>query len=261
MKRNGYIAAALLMATGAAFAQERAEQKIEPGTETSGVVSIDTIVVQRAVVVKAVEKEPVVLADGFVSETVTADTPLNAEGFISEAKGLNTLVVPELTRLTAAVYDVDGKLKRPENLDRWVFLSTTLGMTYMGTPMDPEDPGHFSTVMIEPDAYEHFLKTGSFGDGTIFAKIIHQSKLGHGGVSMGENIYLEVHVKDKQRYPQSGSGFYAWAPGDADFAEAFPDDMGCLACHQEQAAYQDVFTQFYPVIRAQAVAAKATREK
>jgi len=153
---------------------------------------------------------------------------------------------------TAILFDKEGKLKRPENLEEWVFMGSSLGMTYIPTDMDPEDPGHFSTVMMEPAAYKHFRKTGKFEDGTVFAKIIHDSKVGHGGASMDEQIYLEIHVKDKQRYPETGSGFFAWSPGDAEYAEMFPTEMGCVACHKDRAAYDDVFTQFYPTIRKQA---------
>jgi len=157
----------------------------------------------------------------------------------------------------AVSFDKDGKLKRPKNLESWVFLGTTLGMTYINTTMDPDDPGYFSTVMIEPEAYKHFLETGAFADGTVFAKIIHDSEVGEGGASMGERVYLEAHVKDMRRYPETGSGFFAWAPNDPAYAEVLPDEAGCIACHQQKAAYQDVFTQFYPTVRGRAEAAKA----
>jgi len=260
MKWIGIITVSLLLAGGAVNAQGSVEQEVVPGTEIAKAVSIKTLVVPNHTGASARAEEKRITKESFVSKVVSADTMLSAESFIAEPESLETQVVPYAAPpLTAAVYDTDGKFKRPENLDRWVFLSTTLGMTYMDAPMDPEDPGYFSTVMIEPSAYEHFRATGNFADGTVFAKIIHQSELGHGGVSMGENIYLEVHVKDKKRYPESGSGFYAWAPDDSDYADAFPNDMGCVACHQEKAAYQDVFTQFYPVIRAQAAATKVAK--
>lgn len=146
-------------------------------------------------------------------------------------------------------FDAGGKLKRPSNFDDWVFLGTTIGMTYIDAELDPENPGLFSTVLMEPEAYQYFQKTGQFAEGTVFAKFVHASELSDGGVSMGDQVYLEMHVKDKRRYPETGSGFFGWAPSEPDYAEAFSVDMGCVACHKKNAAYDDVFTQFYPRLR------------
>lgn len=160
-------------------------------------------------------------------------------------------------KLQSAIFDEKGNLKRPENIESWVFLGSSLGMTYTDAAIDPDNPGFFSSVFMESNAYKLFQQTGKFSDGTVFAKILYRSKLEDGGVSMGKPVYLEVHVKDRERFPETVSGFYGWSPSDPDFAEMFPVSMGCVACHQERAAYDDVFTQFYPTIRDRAAEAKA----
>ncbi len=163
----------------------------------------------------------------------------------------------QIGKLKGPIFDEKGNLKRPENIESWVFLGSSLGLTYSDAVRDPDKPGFFSSVFMEPNAYKLFMQTGKFADGTVFAKILYRSKLEDGGVSMGKPVYLEVHVKDRERFPETVSGFYAWAPNDPDFAEKFPVSMGCVACHQERAAYDDVFTQFYPTIRNRAAEAKA----
>lgn len=196
-----------------------------------------------------IDKLESVISDENVSGAVDLTQQVRKEICVT-----TTDAVPQaqINKLENAIFNEKGNLKRPENIESWVFLGSSLGLTYSDAVRDPDKPGFFSSVFMEPNAYKLFMQTGKFADGTVFAKILYRSKLEDGGVSMGKPVYLEVHVKDRERFPETVSGFYAWAPNDPDFAEKFPVSMGCVACHQERAAYDDVFTQFYPTIRDRA---------
>lgn len=154
-----------------------------------------------------------------------------------------------MEKLDVAVFDENGALELPKDIDTWIFMGSTIGMTYFeGTP-DPEDPGLSSTVLLEPRAYQIFLRTGKFPDGTVFAKVVRDTVISDGGYSLGEELGIEFHVKDKDRYPQNGFNFFFFQSGQAK-APAMPEDNICVSCHQEKAAYDNVFTQFYPPIRS-----------
>lgn len=150
--------------------------------------------------------------------------------------------------IEAARFESDNALHRPTGYDDWVFLGASMGLTYFGNEPDPEDPGLFSSVYMAPEAYRSFMETGVFPDGTMFVKEVHDTVSADGGFSMGELLGLEVHIKDAARFPENGFNFYFFG-GDAEIAPAMPEDNICVSCHQERAAHDNVFTQFYPKLR------------
>lgn len=152
------------------------------------------------------------------------------------------------SKLTTAEFGPDNDLRRPENIESWVFLGATMGMTYVEGAGDPADPGLFSSVFMPPEAYEYFLENGEFADGTMFAKIVRETESSDGGFSMGEILGVEAHVKDRERFPKYGFNFYFF-PGNEKIASAMPEDNACVACHMENALFDNVFTQFYPSLK------------
>ncbi len=154
----------------------------------------------------------------------------------------------ETAKLHLVNFDEDNILQRPENLDNWVFLGTTMGMTYFDDEPDPTSPGLFSSILIAAEAYDHFNQTGTFADGTVFVKVVRETIRQDGGFFMGDELALEVHVKDRERFPKHGFNFYFFPAGAVE-ATAMPEDNICVACHVENAAFDNVFTQFYPRMR------------
>src|SRR4051794_35914250 len=55
----------------------------------------------------------------------------------------------------------------PANYREWVFLSSGLGMTYGPLATPPAHPA-FDNVFVKPEAYQAFLKTGTWPDKTMF---------------------------------------------------------------------------------------------
>src|SRR4030095_7178593 len=65
--------------------------------------------------------------------------------------------VLDIARVTAG-----GKLQKPADLESWVFLGTSLGMGYNPGSFNAEHPGQFQVVLMEPNAYRHFVEHGSY---------------------------------------------------------------------------------------------------
>ncbi|CAG7857238.1 hypothetical protein MCAMS1_01992 [biofilm metagenome] len=158
-----------------------------------------------------------------------------------------------------AQFKQSGQLIRPTGYREWVFI---------GAPLTPNDMNNgkaafpeFHNVYIDPDSWAHWKKAGEFPDGTTIVKELvsvgsKQAPSGN-GYFQGEYIGLEAMVKSKQRFPQTSGnwGFFRFtienSPLLHSIAKAQPTES-CLACHQSYAANYQVFTQFYPVLRAAA---------
>ena len=78
------------------------------------------------------------------------------------------------------------------------------------------------------------------------------------GYFMGEFAGLEITIKDSKRFADEPGNWAYFSFGHsyplADSAKAFPTGA-CNTCHENSAADDFVFTQYYPVLRA----AKAPR--
>ena len=150
----------------------------------------------------------------------------------------------------AATFDDDGQLNRPGNIDEWIFLGSSLGMGYSQENFDPDSPGMFQIVRMEPQAYRAFRKTRKFVDGTMFSLHFFGSQnevsINRAGFVMGDLHFMEIHYKDSERFP-NGFNFYTF-DNDQKSAEAMPQPNECVTCHTKDGAYDGVFVQFYPTI-------------
>jgi hypothetical protein len=172
----------------------------------------------------------------------TPSTPANAQG--DEAK----------SGKPAVEYTEDGKMKQPEGYREWI---------YVGTPLTPHDMNdgeanfpEFHSVYMDRPSWDHYKKTGEFRDGTALVKELSSvgSKEASSGKGyfMGEIIGLEVSVKDSKRFKDE-PGYWAYfsfghkKPWETE-AKA-QKSFACNACHENNAAEDFVFTQYYPVLR------------
>lgn len=146
-------------------------------------------------------------------------------------------------------YTPDGRLVRPERIEEWVFVGASLGLTYTDTTIR-NGPDAFHNVYITPSAYDAFMQTRTFPDGTMLALTIYQqdektSPARHGFFE-GNRVALEIAVKDPARFPDRWA-YFAFGSDRAPSARAAGPT--CNACHAQHAATDNVFTQFYPVLR------------
>jgi hypothetical protein len=154
-------------------------------------------------------------------------------------------------------YDGAGRLIFPVDYREWVFLSSGLNMSYSQTPaMVGQDI--FGNTFAAPSAYKTFLKTGVWPDKTV---LILEDR---GGAAKGsinrqgrfqttETKGVEAHVKDVGRF-KGGWGFFAF-DGDKP-AALIPATASCYACHQDHAAVDTTFVQFYPTLLPVAIRQK-----
>jgi len=146
-------------------------------------------------------------------------------------------------------FAADGRLLRPEGVNRWVLVGASLGQGY--TDATEVGPGMFHRVYLEPSAYRHFLGTGHFREGTMLALAIRLPERrvppSRTGWTEGELVTLEMAVKDESRFP--GGWAYFDFGRDGDSAAAIPRER-CASCHAQHAAIDNVFVQFYPQLRS-----------
>ncbi len=147
----------------------------------------------------------------------------------------------------APKYTTDGKLKFPGNYREWVYLSTGMDMNYRPSP--GVDQSMFDNVFVNPEAYKAFLETGTWPDKTMLVLETRmagsKSAINKAGHYQTEVTGREVHVKDEARFPGKWAffGFDNEEP-----AQAFMKEMPCYSCHEQHAAVDTTFVQFYPTL-------------
>jgi hypothetical protein len=161
---------------------------------------------------------------------------------------------PPASRQHAAMvrptYDASGALQLPADYRRWTFVGSSLGLSYS----ESSQPGMrmFNHVLMEPTAYDHFVETGTFREGTMFALLVQAT---------GENVLparrgqfatdvhgVEMAVKDAS-HRSEGWAYYDFGGrgGVRTTAPAMPKES-CFNCHVEHAKRDNVFLQFYPLL-------------
>jgi hypothetical protein len=183
------------------------------------------------------------------------------------------------------LYTPNGNLVLPTGYDTWVFVGANVGLAYTdaaaaaaaATPrpadrqlaaagaspgVQPAPRQFFHNVSIIRWAYDAFQATGQFPDKTVLVMQVFEAankeprNVLAAGVYNGRRAGLEVAVKNLSRpdgsrtpwayynftNPQDSTRLLASAP-------AFPDS-DCANCHVRHAGFDNVWVQFYPVLRA-----------
>ena len=153
---------------------------------------------------------------------------------------------PTVATGTSPQYDGD-KLLPPVNYREWIYLSTGIDMDY--NPQ-AQAMGHsmFDNVFVNPEAYKVFQQTGTWPDKTMLVLEVRGAsskgsinKAGH--FQTGNMMGMAVHVKDSAH---GGWAFYGFDEGKP--AEAIPHKAVCYSCHEQHAAVDTTFVQFYPTL-------------
>jgi len=162
-----------------------------------------------------------------------------------------------------ARFDEQGRASRPVDWRRWV---------YVGTPLTPNalNKGkagfpEFHNVYVEPGAYDSFMKTGTWAQGTQIVKELVLVQPGDApdgsslapsgrGYFQGEFQGLELLVKDQQRFAKEPGGWaffsFGHKPEPYDATATILAASACSGCHEGGADTDFVFTQYYPALRA-----------
>jgi hypothetical protein len=145
-------------------------------------------------------------------------------------------------------YTADGQLKLPANYREWVFLSSGVDMSYNPSPATA---GHtiFDNVFVNPTSYRAFRQTGTWPDKTTLVLEQRGSETGasinkRGHTQSAEIMGFEVHVKDAKL--PGGWGFFQF--DNEVSAKLTPHSADCYSCHEQHAAVDTTFVQFYPTL-------------
>jgi hypothetical protein len=145
-------------------------------------------------------------------------------------------------------YTGDNQLVRPADYREWIYLSSGLGMNY-----NPQAGGHemFTNVFTPQWAYQEFMKSGKWPDKTMF--VVEErgatskgsiNKVGH--YQTTEMMGIGVEVKDETRFPDK----WAYFNFDEDTKSAGANPKAaCWNCHDQHAAVEHAFVQFYPTLK------------
>ena len=152
----------------------------------------------------------------------------------------------------APKYTAEKELLFPQTYREWIYLTSGVDMNYSAKP-DDSGMSMFGNVFVNPSSYREFLKSGTWPDGTTL--LIENRRAVHGGTKQAslnkhglsqseETMGLEVHVKDASL--PGGWGFFAFDSMKP--ARIIPPAASCYACHQQHAAVDTTFVQFYPTL-------------
>ena len=149
----------------------------------------------------------------------------------------------------------DGnQLVRPENYHDWVFVGSSLGMSYSQGSSSSGDAPDFHNVYIQPETYRQFASSGTFPDGTMLVMEIRSAgsnaSINKQGHFEDRLTGLDVAVKSASHFPEKWAYFNFDGPNGTFLSQAkpLPKDH-CWSCHNAHGAADNVFVQFYPVLR------------
>ena len=158
----------------------------------------------------------------------------------------------------AGAFEGADALVRPEGYREWVFVGSSLGLEYDPKAEKPTPgPAEFKNVYIDPAAFREFARSGKFPEGTVFilesAASATMKEPGLQGTVQKDYIGLAAAVKDSRRFKE-GWAYFSFKEGNGKFKPTAKPaaKSACYDCHREHGAIDNVFTQFYLVLRAAA---------
>lgn len=158
---------------------------------------------------------------------------------------------PDADSLQVARLDPSGKLRKPVDLENWVFVGTSLGMGYNAGSFNASRPGQFQVVLMEPAAYRYFTKNKRYAPGSMFLLSFYDSQqrrsINQKGFVQADLTNYEIHLIE----PRTGDARHTFYLFDANatLGTPLPAGNGCVRCHMDHGAFDGTFAQFYPMIR------------
>lgn len=174
-------------------------------------------------------------------------------------------------------YTKEGQLIRPENYRTWIFAGSDLGIRYSaeaaarkqdnqektsgaGAGVDSAEVVHdFHNIYINPEAYEHYSRTGKFPEKTMFALDIYEAKKREPQGIVDQGYYeaapigFLMAVKNSARPDGSKTpwAYYIFQFNSSPLKKsaAAQPDASCFKCHLEHGNDDNVWVQFYPTLR------------
>jgi hypothetical protein len=155
----------------------------------------------------------------------------------SKAAGQPPSASPQFTK--------DGKLVRPEGYRQWAYVSSGYGMSYSQSASGMQ---MFTNVFVTPAAYNYFVANGKWPDKTMFVLEVcgstSRGSINKHGSYQTELSGLDVEVKDEARFADKWAYFNFSETAKIAAADT-PSRNDCWKCHEQNAAVEHSFVQFY----------------
>jgi hypothetical protein len=143
-------------------------------------------------------------------------------------------------------FTADAKLVRPTDYRRWTYISSGFGMSYT---QKPDDLQMFTNVFVVPAAYDYYLANGKWPDKTMFVLEVYgstsQGSINKHGSYQKDLMGLDVEVKDEGRFADHWA-YFNFEGGVKAAPAITPAQNACWKCHEQNAAVEHSFVQFYP---------------
>lgn len=188
--------------------------------------------------------------------SAAACSPKKSADAASDAGAANPPAAAEPSRYLPE-YTAEGDLILPKGFEKWVFVGAPLTPDALngGAAGFPE----YHNVYIEPGAYEIYLKTGEFPEGTIMFKELQrtlekQFDDGSRNEASGRGFFpgklngADVTVKDSKRFADTANwGYFNFNHSEPKAATAkVKAKEECASCHIAGAKKDSTWVQFYP---------------
>ncbi len=122
-------------------------------------------------------------------------------------------------------------------------------MTYAqpGSAPLPEDHASvFDNVFVNPEAYRTFVQTATWPDNTVF---VLENRSGERNESINKAGRTQgVDVSGVELHAKIHGEWTFYARGDDGYEHLIAKPASCYTCHEEHAAVDTTFTQFYPTL-------------
>ena len=149
---------------------------------------------------------------------------------------------------TAPQFTTENKLVRPVDYRRWVYVSSGFGMSYNANAGGNGEPA-FTNVFVTPTSYDYFQTNGKWPDKTMFVLEVYGStsngSINKHGSFQKTFMGLDVEVKDEARFPDKWA-YFNFDGEEKTASAAAPAKNECWKCHEQNAAVEHSFVQFYP---------------
>jgi hypothetical protein len=156
-------------------------------------------------------------------------------------------VAAPATAADAPTYTAEGKMNFPDDYREWVFLTSGLDMSY-NPAATAATHSVFNNVFVNPSAYKVYVKTGTWPEGSMFMLENRSAEGNHSINVRGQTQAVkvtgtEMHVKDAAH---GGWAFYVFKEKVS--AKPLEHSAACFTCHEQHAAVDTTFVQFYPTL-------------
>ena len=143
-------------------------------------------------------------------------------------------------------FAADGKLVRPAGYRKWAYLSSGYGMSYS---QGNSDHLMFTNVFVTPSSYDYYVEHGTWPDKTMFVLEIYGSA-SKGSINLHGNYQssfmgLDVEVKDEKHFADKWA-YFNFDGTEGSSGATTPGKNDCWKCHDQNAAVEHSFVQFYP---------------